>query len=206
MDEIAGATGEADTTIEFLCDVIQTIETDRLHVAWNMRGDGRTSERFGGAARPRIRRVIRIDILDQLAADFFQHGVDPDRRRNVMKEIDQRGDRDECQRVGHDQRKVGNERRQLERSAVSAGRDRPVMPDRAHHVHAIDEGGNEHRQADLVAAIFHEIVEQARPIGAAGIGDSRNRDRKHGGGDRQHRSGHQQQNIGGAIGPGQVDP
>jgi hypothetical protein len=123
----------------------------------------------------------------------------------VIKEIDQHRDRQQHQ---HECRQQTDLRHEAGHGGRFGREERRFLrlPHRAQHRNRIDERADEGRQAELIAAIFHEIGKQARPVIAAGISDGGDRDREHGRRHADHRARNHGQHIDRPIGTRRLEP
>jgi hypothetical protein len=112
--------------------------------------------------------VVREDVVD-VSHQFFPHARDDvvrlDRKGDVMDEVDQDPYAHHREQDAHRHREVRHE----------DGLFR--APDGAEHEQAVEEGGHEGAEHDLVRRIAHEVAEQPRTqLG----GSERERDQRHG--------------------------
>ncbi len=139
-----------------------------------------------------------VDVRQQPGADIFDDAVDVDPARHVVDEEDQHRDRAQRQDHADEQRDVGDE---ADAAAGLVGR-----ADRAQHQQAVEVGGDERAERDLIAAVAHEVAEQARPVLARGVDDGGDRDREDGAGDGDHRPADRRQHQPRAAGMRRVEP
>ena len=200
VDEIAGPHGELELAVGFARDAFEPAEGDRLYVAGVMCGD-RLAIRHGARLFPSVRFGVAFgDIGEQSRADILQHGVDPDRRGDVVQEIDQHRNGQRHQSKSDQQRQLGHKTGEGGRGGVFyVGRRFVLRAHGAQYGDGKDEGADEGCEAVLVAAIFHEIGQKPRTVIAAGIGHSGDGDREDGGSDADHRSRNDRQDIAGPV-------
>ena len=198
MDEIARPQAQLDAALRVARDPVQPGEIDDLDIAGARRRHRRPLGRlvllFGAA----IMRETLAHAAQQPLANAFQHRVDADRRGHMVEEIDQHRDRRRHQPGGDHQRQLRHESR-IARRLIGVAHH-------AQHQHGIDEGRDEGRERQLVAAILHEIGEQARAIAARCIDDGGDGDRKDGRCDPDHRPGYDVEDVARALGPRLVHP
>ena len=203
MNEIACANAQRESAAAIAGDGLKFLEVDQLNIPRPPGGERLATAGFDRVAEFILDRIGFPNDAKQPFADALQHLVDAYAGRNVVEEEYQYRNAQAHQRVGDKQRELRCKARECRGRCIGrSGRRFVLCPHRAQYDQRVDEAADKGRQTQLVAAVLHEIGQQARPVIPAGIGDRGNGDREYGRCHPDHAARHHGQHVRCTLGSG----
>ena len=207
-NEFAGGSLQPEHDVMLASDINEHVFVDQLKIAVRVRAD-RCDWRAEQGLRCLLKPLAPIFVVDgsmfgarrglggngfdELPSDPRGHGIDVNTLGHMMDEVDQHRDRTERQDHGYQHGELGHE---VGIAGVDGSKDD----------HRISERSDEGAERDLIAAIAHEVGEDARAVLIGGEADCHDGDGKYDAGDGDHRARDRREDFAGPLGLGLLIP